>query len=112
MLADPVFLCHTVQNSGKMLKLLPNFGRIAQNLLTVSERVATGLRVNSPENCLMSGLRAVAPTQPARALSATPVLAKVDDRRAIKVPKRDEGTEGEANIGLEYHLSGETFCVG
>ena len=90
-----------------MLKLLPNIGRFAQNMLKVSERAATSTIANSHENCLVHGLKGVFSVPPARALSASPVLSKVDERRSIKVPRRDEGTEGEANIGLEYHLSGK-----
>ena len=87
--------------------MLPNFSRIAQNVLKVSERTAVGTRVNSHKNCLILGLKGVLPGQSARALHTSLVLAKVEERRAIKVPKRDEGTEGETNIGLDYQLSGE-----
>ena len=90
-----------------MLKMLPNISRITQNMLKVSERTAVGTRVNSHQNGLIHGLKGVLTDQSPRALHTSPVLAKVEERRAIKVPKRDEGTEGEANIGLDYQLSGE-----
>ncbi|XP_037074187.1 28S ribosomal protein S11, mitochondrial-like [Pollicipes pollicipes] len=92
-----------------MLKLCPGMGRLLQRVLYSPEKSLVALKINCKENCIKCGLRTMIPSQAGRPFHAGEVLGKEDGRRAVKVPKPDDGTEGEASIGLDYRLSDSTF---